>query len=699
MPEQMITEIIKMSAMASVLSAFIFLLRGINRSRLPNIVMTVLWFVLIFRLIVPVSISSQISFYNFLPVDNTVEQRLTATSTAATGSIPNSVSGTVMQSTTVSPSTSIDPVKSPPNYLFIAFIVWICGFTLFLSLFIYTYILTSYRFKKTGIKTNNPILNNIMEKAKIKRNVKLILSDRARSPIVFGVFRPKIILPLSLNLYDTVSLNYIFTHELVHIKRFDNLSKFVFIIALCVHWFNPLVWISFFLFTGNRLTPSMFMGFGEASIKTRINGIMKYKKTTVISIIVAILLLAGNIAIFATNASASKISYTEDINNYIVVYGSFGAFSSSWGLGIRVDTDKLNIKQQDYKYVWTISYGVLKESNNGAVNIPKSFGRYTTSTPSVIWNPSYNISFKSPPIVDIKTELINKKTGKAEFAFLCELQQDKSYAYSKKPSILSDTKLIDAINKALDKQGKKNANGEFVATAYIPFYVEEKNSQVTVYMQTSEMGYQFLNNVFVTAGGCGAIPTVAIFKKSGIDYSLVNFKEGPEGGSGYAETMQRMFPSNLLSDAYDPKLKYASQLQVIQEQKAKDYLKSIGRDQEAITSKPVVSSQSLSVSQVVLKQLMSYVYNRSKTNFKNYIGTTEIVEQNQGGGPPGFKVRSILETKEQNQINGKVIITFTRYYQLLINGKNPVSFWKYVVDGDKFMLMEEQDQSVMLNIN
>lgn len=43
------------------------------------------------------------------------------------------------------------------------------------------------------------------------------------------------------------TLHYLLAHELVHIKRFDIVTKIVLAVALCIHWFNPLVWVMYVL--------------------------------------------------------------------------------------------------------------------------------------------------------------------------------------------------------------------------------------------------------------------------------------------------------------------------------------------------------------------------------------------------------------------------------------------------------------------
>lgn len=104
---------------------------------------------------------------------------------------------------------------------------------------------------------------------------------------------------------------YILTHELVHIRSLDCLRKWLLTSALCVHWFNPLVWLM--VYTANRdlelacdetvlrllgdgsrkayagvllefaarKRPDLAFGsgFGQTAAEERIHHIMKYRKT------------------------------------------------------------------------------------------------------------------------------------------------------------------------------------------------------------------------------------------------------------------------------------------------------------------------------------------------------------------------------------------------------------------------------------
>lgn len=68
------------------------------------------------------------------------------------------------------------------------------------------------------------------------------LSDQISTPFVMGLLRPRIYLPSGL---DTVSQTMVLAHERCHIRRGDPWMKLLLLTAVCVHWFNPAVWIGY----------------------------------------------------------------------------------------------------------------------------------------------------------------------------------------------------------------------------------------------------------------------------------------------------------------------------------------------------------------------------------------------------------------------------------------------------------------------
>jgi len=71
-------------------------------------------------------------------------------------------------------------------------------------------------------------------------------SDRISSPVSGGILRPVILLPAERD-WDETTRECVLLHELTHIRRLDGLVKLLAAAALCLHWFNPLVWLMVFL--------------------------------------------------------------------------------------------------------------------------------------------------------------------------------------------------------------------------------------------------------------------------------------------------------------------------------------------------------------------------------------------------------------------------------------------------------------------
>jgi hypothetical protein len=176
-----------------------------------------------------------------------------------------------------------------------------------------------------------------------------MVSDRISTPITYGIVSPKIILPKFMDFSNEKQMEYILTHEKVHISRYDNLWKIVAIIALCIHWFNPFVWIMFVLFNrdleiacddkvisilGEREKQSyalalidlaekktdislLYNGFGRNAINERIVSIMKYKKPTILRIGCAVLIIVASTTVFVSAAENNINNKATNINSNV----------------------------------------------------------------------------------------------------------------------------------------------------------------------------------------------------------------------------------------------------------------------------------------------------------------------------------------------------------------------------------------------
>ncbi len=79
----------------------------------------------------------------------------------------------------------------------------------------------------------------------VRRPVRLLESRQIDSPVLFGWWRPALLLPLGLNeRLDGSRLRHVLLHELAHVKRADVLVNWLAACAQLLHWFNPLVWLA-----------------------------------------------------------------------------------------------------------------------------------------------------------------------------------------------------------------------------------------------------------------------------------------------------------------------------------------------------------------------------------------------------------------------------------------------------------------------
>ena len=155
-------------------------------------------------------------------------------------------------------------------------------------------------------------------------------SDKILSPAVYGVFRPKIIIPESYK--DLENLDLVILHEQCHIRRLDNLWRVIAFLTAAVHWFNPLAWVFLKMYLSDvelacdesvlarlgedgkkryahtlldaRQSRTVFASsFGGAKIRTRIEHIVSFKKMTAVSAAGLGILAVAIAYILLTNAA------------------------------------------------------------------------------------------------------------------------------------------------------------------------------------------------------------------------------------------------------------------------------------------------------------------------------------------------------------------------------------------------------------
>src|SRR5690606_14561979 len=100
---------------------------------------------------------------------------------------------------------------------------------------------------RTSLPVENEFIANWLQEHNLRRPIQIRQSDKITAPLTYGILRPVILLPKSFDWTDKTRLRFILTHEYVHIRRFDALTKWLLAFVLCVHWFNPFVWVVYIL--------------------------------------------------------------------------------------------------------------------------------------------------------------------------------------------------------------------------------------------------------------------------------------------------------------------------------------------------------------------------------------------------------------------------------------------------------------------
>jgi beta-lactamase regulating signal transducer with metallopeptidase domain len=202
---------------AIVLTARVFL------KKFPKKYSYLLWIVPLIRLVFPFSIESVISLipFNPEPIPDTIMYDQMPTINTGISSVNRSINQILPASEIVG---SVNPIQI---WIFIGAVIWLLGILILIA-----YGVVSY------IKLKRKLLNSTIEQENI------YYSDYFDTPFVMGIIKPKIFLPSFLSESEG---EYILLHEQIHIKRRDHIVRFISYLVLSFHWFNPMVWIAFFM--------------------------------------------------------------------------------------------------------------------------------------------------------------------------------------------------------------------------------------------------------------------------------------------------------------------------------------------------------------------------------------------------------------------------------------------------------------------
>lgn len=340
--------LVQMSLSAALMIVAIIILRALTIERFPKKTFLVLWWIALLRLLIPFSIPSVMSFYSWFDpnLPAVVEQSSAMESTFEP--VLDDSSETMENSTqfemTPLPDTDIEYVEVKPSKSFSEIFfdmlpaIWGIGIGVIAAFFGINY-WKGVREFRMSLPVENEFVNEWLSSHQLRRNITIHQYDCIHTPLTYGIFRPVILLPKESLEQSPSTLNFILTHEWVHIRRFDCVTKILLTAALCIHWMNPLVWVMYLLFNRdielscdetvlhllgrNRRSDyalalidmeeqkggfaSFASGFGRNAIEERIRAIMKMKKASLITILAAVVVVACVSILFATSAKNNPI--------------------------------------------------------------------------------------------------------------------------------------------------------------------------------------------------------------------------------------------------------------------------------------------------------------------------------------------------------------------------------------------------------
>ena len=319
--------LLQMSFLGTVIILLIVVLRAVLINRLPKKTFLILWWIALIRLLVPFSIKSVTSIYSLLQSIysdiNPVRTAQTTTFLPIHGNMPEIANG--LSEAMVQRTESISILS----------VIWLAGLLLCFGFVAVSYI-KCYREFRFSLPVENDILEAWKEKHPLKRSLSIRQTETIAAPLSYGVIRPVILMPKNTEWKNIYQLRYVLEHEYVHIRRLDMLTKLIMIAAVCIHWFNPLVWVMYILFNRDLelscdetvvrrfgmdiksvyatalismeekksgLTP-LCNSFSKNAIEERIRAIMKIKKTSKFAVIISAVLVICVTGGFATSASS-----------------------------------------------------------------------------------------------------------------------------------------------------------------------------------------------------------------------------------------------------------------------------------------------------------------------------------------------------------------------------------------------------------
>jgi len=333
------------SLSAAVMILAVLALRLRFQDRTPRRVFCLLWDIVLARLLVLGSLPSPVSIQRWLPG---AAAQPAVISQASVGAVivgePAWTEVLVTKEETAclaagdAVSWSFQPAP-PPDRDAVLTALWLAGALLLAGWFLWNH-LRSRKVYAASLPCRDAFVLDWLAEHPLRRPVQARVSDQIAAPLTYGVLDPVILLPRGID--DQEALACVLAHEHEHIRRFDALRKALLAAALCLHWFNPLVWAMYVLANRDielacdeaalrggadreryalallsmeerrgRWSPSGSHFSGHA-LEERIKAIMKRKHFSITALVAVLAVMCVTVTVFASSEPKAKASAKDD---------------------------------------------------------------------------------------------------------------------------------------------------------------------------------------------------------------------------------------------------------------------------------------------------------------------------------------------------------------------------------------------------
>ncbi len=310
------TQVLNLSICASWLVLAVAAVRLILK-KAPKALHCALWALVAIRLLLPVSIESDMSLVpsrEVIPERYLTMEPVRQQTPAKLEIVTNPV---YMAEVEIDTETTVDRVQ---NWDLYATLVWFTGMGAMAIYACFSYLSVRLRVRMAAWREGN-----VWE------------CDEIDSPFILGLLRPRIYLPSTL---DEPTRSHVLAHERSHLKRLDHIWKPLGFLLLTIHWFNPVMWLGYILLcrdielacdervirnldrpeiraysealiacsVSHKMIAACPLAFGEVGVKGRIRTMLNYKKPGFWIILIALIVSVLVAVCFLTDPAESPVT-------------------------------------------------------------------------------------------------------------------------------------------------------------------------------------------------------------------------------------------------------------------------------------------------------------------------------------------------------------------------------------------------------